>query len=716
MKRSMLFAILIVGFTSIVTQIVLLREAISGFYGNELLLGIILGNWLLLTGIGSYLGKYCGRIRNKLKLYTYLLIAIAVLTPLTVFLIKIIRNLIAVPGELVGLLPVILYSFIILAPFCLISGFQYTLASSIIAEKRKDKVFEMTNVYILDSIGDLSGGLIFSYFLIFIFNSFQALYVAIFLNLFAAFLLSMVFKKRKIKYLTIALTLFFIVFLSLFNLQRISTKLQYPNQNLVFEKNSIYGHLVVTEKENQLNFYENGFPLFNTLNIFSNEEVTHYAILQHPDPKNVLLISGGASGTTNEILKYNISLIDYVELDPLIIEIGKRYTTNLDNNKIKIHNIDGRLFVKQTNKKYDVVIIDLPDPDSVQVNRFYTIEFFSEIKRILNSGGIISLSLGGGENYLSEEAKKLNSAIYQTLNIVFNNIIIIPGRINYYVASDSVLDYNYKERIKEKGIETKYMEFYLDGKITQDRIDYIFDAVKEKVPVNKDFRPISHYFYLGFWLSMFNVNYNYIVIGILIIIIFILYLIRIKPVPFTIFVTGFSGVALEVVIIVAFQILYGYVYHKIGVIITAFMVGLAIGAFLTNRLIRKKVIGAKTLARFDGLMVLYAVLLPLAIILLSKVKDPALIFLSVQIIIPILTILIGILVGIEFPLAVKIHFKKKKNVEETTGILYGADLFGAFVGAYVVSVLLIPQYGIIAVSLIVGALNLISGIYLWFSG
>jgi spermidine synthase len=99
------FAVIVVGFSSILTQIVVLREALSGFYGNELVLGVILGNWLLLSGIGSILGRRMEDIKNKLRVLAVSQLGVAALTLPTVFLIKVIRMYITTPGEFVGFPP-----------------------------------------------------------------------------------------------------------------------------------------------------------------------------------------------------------------------------------------------------------------------------------------------------------------------------------------------------------------------------------------------------------------------------------------------------------------------------------------------------------------------------------------------------------------------------------------------------------------------------------
>ncbi len=118
-------------------------------------------------------------------------------------------------------------------------------------------------------------------------------------------------------------------------------------------------------------FIENGLPFFSTHNVEQIEETVHYAMAQRPDARKVLLVSGGVAGTANEILKYGAAQVTYVELDPLIVAVGRKYLPgNLDDPRIHVVNTDGRLFIKQTNERFNVVIVDVPEPSTSQINRF----------------------------------------------------------------------------------------------------------------------------------------------------------------------------------------------------------------------------------------------------------------------------------------------------------------------------------------------------------
>ncbi len=701
-QRILFISITALGISSIITQILVMREFLSVFYGNELIFGIILANWLLLTGTGSYLGKYADNIKQKMEFLVICQVAIAFLPFLHILLIRVLRNVVFTPGVLVDVIQIFVFSLLLLLPYCLISGFLLPMAAVIYSPERD--AAQIGKVYFIDNIGDILGGFLFSFILVFLLNPFQTLFSIMAVNLAAAYLLASFIGKRIAMYSIPALFLLAIPVFLAWNINDSTTQLMFKGQQLVYQKGTPYGNLVVTQSLDQLNFYENGMPLFTTANTIANEETVHYAVVQHSSPEEVLLISGGIAGTLDEILKYDVRQIDYVELDPQIIEIGKRFTHSLTNERINVINADSRQYVKQSDKRYDVVIIDLPDPSSAQINRFYTEEFYSEVKRILKEGGIVSISLNAPANYLSPEIRNLNSALYKAMKGSFSNIIVIPGDRNYFLASDNQLSYDISRLIQDKGIDTEYVnEFYLKGKLTPDRINYVLDSVGEDVSPNRDLSPISYYYHLLYWISHFRQNLA--VLAVLLTVLTLAFISRLKPVTFSIFTTGFAGAGLEVVLLIGFQILYGHVYHMMGVIITAFMVGLALGAYLANKRLKK--IGKREFVWIEFSIAAFSVVLPTVLIWLSGLSGGREILFGANVVFPLLTVVLATFVGMEFPLASKLSFK---DVASTSAALYNADLIGACVGALLVSALLIPILGIIKVCFLVGAMNAISGV------
>ncbi len=239
-------------------------------------------------------------------------------------------------------------------------------------------------------------------------------------------------------------------------------------------------------------------PLFSTQNTEQIEESVHYAMAQRPHARRVLLISGGVSGTAREILKYPVETVDYVELDPLVLAAARRYLPDALSEKgteevvgeqfrkstaasrqpppspsprIHVINSDGRLFVRRTDRRYDVVIVNVPDPSTSQLNRFYTREFFGEVRRVLAPDGVLSFSLGTYENYLSPELARLIGIAGRTLRSEFSHVLVLPGSRVFFLASDGELTADVARRIEQAGVKTLLVNrSYLKGMLTADRM------------------------------------------------------------------------------------------------------------------------------------------------------------------------------------------------------------------------------------------------------
>ena len=491
-ETGLFYAVIALGFSSVVTQIIYIREFLNVFYGNELIFGIILASWMILTAAGAYLGKFSKRIKRRERYMVVLQIFSAVLPLFTVFMLRWLRNIIFPVGTMLNIPDGILISLTFLAPYCIISGFLFTFFCISLSEKLNDN--QVSRVYYYDTIGSIIGGFIFNFILVFLLNSLQSLYILLFVNLSAGLFISIIYKRRKAIILLVTLIVGFLVLTLNYDLEKYTKERQFKDQQLVYYKDTPYGNLVVTRSGEQLNFFENSMLLFSTENVTDNEEAVHYGMLQHNHPKKVLLISGGINGLANEIIKYPVDSIDYVEINPALIELGKKYTKNLQSPKIHIWNEDARFFIKRTNRKYDVAVIALPEPTTAQLNRFYTLEFFSELKRTLNSDAVISFGLLTSDDYVSHEAKSINSVMYNTLHKVFKNILIIPGERNYFIASDAPLSDDIIRLVDKRGINNFYVNsYYLDFDDMHERMVYIMKNIDKDSELNRDFRPVIYY-------------------------------------------------------------------------------------------------------------------------------------------------------------------------------------------------------------------------------
>jgi predicted membrane-bound spermidine synthase len=166
---------------------------------------------------------------------------------------------------------------------------------------------------------------------------------------------------------------------------------------------------------------------------------------------------------------------------------------------------------------------------------------------------------------------------------------------------------------------------------------------------------------------------------------------------------------LELVLLLAFQSLCGSVYHQVGVIVTVFMAGLALGAIMMNRLMPQANRGS--LALLALAVAGYAILLAFLLPLLNRMGGTAGSLVLVKAAIASLTLILAVLVGMQFPLANRLEFD---GTVTGASCLYTADFVGAFLGALLASTLLIPLISVAGVCLLTAALNFFGGAMIQF--
>jgi spermidine synthase len=440
--------------------------------------------------------------------------------------------------------------------------------------------------------------------------------------------------------------------------------------------------------------------------------------------------------------------VDYVELDPLVVRTGQKFVDAADrkaiqDGRVKTHYLDGRLFINTTSEKFDVVILDLPDPYNGLLNRFYTREFFAEVKRVLKKGGLFSLGVSSSEEYIGPETRGFNSSIYWTVRMVFPRVAVVPGERAFFVAGTSSATLPQAgiliDRLIARKIKTIYVQpFYLRYKLAPQRVDYFENQLArgKSARLNFDLLPVSYYYDTVLWSAQFSPGFSAVFnffdrpvfrypdptwlyrfgLPALAFLAFGSYFWRRRQgenVPTAtiltaVFTTGWAGMALEVLLIASFQSLYGYVYARVSLIVTAFMAGLAIGSWSISRSSFSFRRTYEALAAIMLTLSVFAVELPAFLSSLSRSQSG----LSSQLFVFLLTALVGLMVGAVFPLAAKIFYREKDEAGRVGGMIYGADLFGAALGAIVVSAFIFPIAGLTFSCWIIGFLCLVSLVFL----
>ncbi|MCJ7812824.1 hypothetical protein MUP95_05840, partial [bacterium] len=510
--------------------------------------------------------------------------------------------------------------------------------------------------------------------------------------------------------------------------------------NLVSTRNTIFGNLSVIQMENQISFFENGLYLFTSPDQLVAEESVHFALLEHPNPSTVLLIGGGLGGEISETLRHpSVQEIDYVELDPMMVTLAEQFLMPeqikpLYDPRVNIYHTDGRLFIKKTSKNYDVIILHLPNPYTAQINRYYTLEFYREITRILKPDGIFAFQVNSSENAIGQELSDFLSTLSSTLASIFPDMIIIPGETNHFIVSTSpkklTLDPQLLvQRLHSRKLQTQYMrEYYLPYRMTEERQAYLQSRLHPVTPeqFNRDFKPIGYYYdtilwatyFSGFFKKVFLIfshldTYHLAGFFILFTLFLILFKWRLKRphqllpsgILYSIFSVGLSEISLEVILILAFQILYGYVYHQLAIIITGYMTGLALGSGLAimNNSQSKRTFSLFRKCQFC--MTLY----PIIFAYILRLFQHHSIFLSnhqwLSWTFPLIASGAGFIGGFQFPLANRLYLHTGQSTEKVAGTLYSVDLIGSSIGALLTSAFLLPLLGIVTTLYLIATLN-----------
>ncbi len=755
--NTFILTILVVGSSGIVAQVMLLRELLVSFYGNELTLGMILANWIISEALGVFIiGKFIDKIKHKINpvrntvleknntivsngvnIFIILQIIFSLTLPLSIYFARIVKSMLGVPfGEAMGLSSIFYSSLFIMLPVSFCHGALFSCGCKIYSSYIKESISSIGKVYAWETIGTIIGGIVLTYLLIPHLNSFQIAFIISISNLIIClFFFKDISKIFKYVILVLILLMVYLPLSGALNkMHDYAIKKQWKNQEVLDYRNSIYGNIVVIKKEEQSTFFYNGLPIITTPypDITFVQEFGNLPLLFHPHPKDILVISGGAGGLINEILKHPIRKIDYAELDPLLIEMLKKYPSSLtqrelSDSRVNIVNQDGRFFVKNTSNKYDIALIGLSKPADLSTNRVFTQEFFALIKKRLNPDGILALYLPGSLTYLSSQLRDLNACIFNGLKNTYRYARIIPGDYNIFLASSSqdIMRVNpnlITQRIGQDNIKADILvPAYLDYRLNKRHLEWFtHSSIGATRKINQDFMPTAVYQMLVLWNKQFsggvahilealgNLDLKVILVWICAIT-FILFLIfsykhnLIKlSITYSIATTGFFGMLMNLILIFSFQVIYGYLYHRIGLLISIFMAGTALGSIFMTHNTKKIKNSLSLLVKLEAAIVLFSYLSALIITrFLGYTNFYALIFMA-------LFFISGLLIGLEFPLAIKMYLQERERIGFTSGFLYFSDLIGGWLAGVVGAVVLLPILGLFNTCMVIIFLKLSS--------
>ncbi|RMF98428.1 MAG: hypothetical protein D6734_00310 [Candidatus Schekmanbacteria bacterium] len=751
-KSSISFLAFTTGVFAIILQSVIIREFLVVSFGNELSIALVLAGWL--TGI--YAGAFISSQIRSPKWESILLYILTFMPFLSFFILSLIRSsreiLNIEAGEYFSFAKLFLISFTLIPLSSLQTGLIFPLLCKAKKEKSADNKNPIQWIYVFESAGSLFGGVAFTFILINFFSSFEILTIIIEFSLLAVFLSIEKEEKKSRIYAATVLIFLIIIGYSFGAVKKINDylinsrwKAVAPDTKLIKSIDTKYQNIAIGERNGQINFYLNGEYSGTLKDEYGFSMTANFIMNQTNNPKKVLLIGGALTGLIKKILNYPIDSLHYVDIDPQLIKASEEYAKKffpkiLSDKRLKKYALDGRYFLARSKEKYDIIILNIPEPHNAVINRFYTEDFFKKCSSKLNKKGIVALSLTLQNNYLGGESLYYGASIYNSLKKVFKNVIATPGEKIFFLAGNSkdspTTDIpTLEKRFLLSNISDPYFtRFHFRLLLPKERLKFInekLSSIKE-IPKNTDFHPISYFYNLILWdrfstersqgffasaalflISLPKISYFITVLLFFTVIcaIILKFADKTPKALQTIFTTGFCGMASSLILLFSFQNIFGYIYSMVGLLIAIFMGGLTIGGFASSLFSKEEGKTQRGIIFNQCLMAAAFISMPYCLKVISK--NAAFSPLKYEILFSIIIFLFGLLTGIQFPLGGRMLIFSGHSVEKSSGYVDALDHCGAFAGAMVTGIILLPILGITLTSFLAGFANLLS-VFLWF--
>ena len=676
------------GLINITIQSLLIRELIAQFTTNELVYGIFISTWLIINALGSLWSSKLF-LKKETQGIPTILILLSILSLLVIPWLKFFKPILGLEwGVLTPNWSVIVATLTVFIPAGLLSGILFNLISRYLRN--------INTNYLFEGLGYALGGILFSLVLA---PRLTAIQISLLITLTILVITSNLFSRYRLACSIIGIIV-------LFGFTQSNTISKYLNQTswqsyqIIQVKEAHTGRLTLLQKNHQKTLFINSSPYITVPNPIASEETLHLPLAFTEQAQQVLIL-----GTNNNLFPYFNTLrknITMIEPDKDILKI---YPETISN--IKVLNTDPRSYLTKTNSKYDLIILNLPPPTTIQTNRFYTTEFFKIISSKLSTTGLFALQLPYGENLSIQE---INQSVYASLQSVFQAVKPIhTNNIHYLAANTHHILHSDHHKLKQnlKNQDLQYFDYsILDSALGSFNVEILKQLIlpNQTTQQNSDNKPQSYYLGLNYWQSLLdsplqnilkllknNIN---LILGLIICMILLSLILPIynpsifpkNSIPKFLFYQSTILTAWEIMLLQLYQTEYGFLYHHFPILFGIFMLGLSGGTYLGDRYtISLRNISLATLL-YSGSLVIF---------IHTKIFPPYSIPIAIA----------GVLLGISFSSTTRLY-QKQYSLIKTSSILYATDLSGGILAPIILSIILIPIVGFTISGLIILLLSL----------
>ncbi|CAM1350600.1 polyamine aminopropyltransferase [Tenacibaculum insulae] len=455
-------ALFATGISGIVAEYILSTLA-SYFIGNAILqFTLIVSIMLFAMGLGSRFSKW----------FTKHVIVYFIITEL---ILSILVSFSALISYVIYGVTDVSWLVIYLLSICigLLIGLEIPFATRINDEFEELRL-NISNILEKDYFGSLIGGLFFAFVGLPYLGLTYTPFVLGLLNLGVSYYLFKVLKeyisvKVRKKLQVIYLIVTGLIFAGLYfaaPIVRYGEQVKYKDK-IVYSQQTKYQKIVVTKWKKWHSLYINGNQQLSTFDEFMyHEPMVHLPMKLTKSHKNILILGGGDGCLAREVFKYkDVEKVTLVDLDQNMIDLGKEYSVfkklnknAMNNPKLTTVTEDAFNFLEKTTENYDVIFIDLPDPNNVDLNKLYTKEFYKLCKLKLNDKGVFITQ--AGSPYYATKAfycidKTLRASGFKT--IPMHNQVLTLGEWGWIMATKNTLNLNKVKATKFTNLNLKWL-------------------------------------------------------------------------------------------------------------------------------------------------------------------------------------------------------------------------------------------------------------------
>ncbi len=742
-RRALIFALM--GAFALAAQTALFREYLVVYEGNELGAGIFFSSWLLWVGVGALVAL---RLRRRHRWFPSALALYPVALLFQLLLIRQLRSLAGVaPTDLFGTRDLFLATFLTNSPVSFVTGALFPLAVAWFRKGRGHRKSRgaVSFVYLCECAGAALGAAAITAFLLLGHGALPALPVLTALLAFAGLAAAVNGKQKHAArahamLLAGSLVLLFTPVGAQLEdrLARRQWQSLYPGAEPVARTETPYRRLEIGRIDDRTIAVENGSILATWPSFDAAVMDAALLLTQGTHPQRALLIGSGTDTLARELLRYPVrEVVRYVPdragRDFLLAAMPEEERKALEDDRLRV--VSGALEKLPAEPPFDLIVVDVGDPDTALAGRFFTREFYDWIRTRLGPGGTFATAITSAENYFGSELTRYGTSVLATLSTEFTRVLVSPGERSWFLAGETAstdpgLLAERLQRIAPDPprLEPERLHLLLEPR----RVRFVREtyggirAEERRDLVSTRERPQTFFRNLLVLARMEGESLTGLLTairsaGVLIFFwpLLIVVLVRARYAAarpaavrrkqfasgYLLVVVGGASIGLDVVLLLLFQQRFGLLFHLVGLANALFMLGLAGGGAL-GVLVSRRPGRAALSAGVSGVVAALAVfLLPI----LAKAAPSEAAFLA-------LFLVGGLFLGAPFTLAAALLKSGGAYEAESGGLLEASDHFGGAAGAAVAGVLLVPLFGTSAAAGVLALAVLTAPLLLAFEG